>query len=482
MNYFEKLNATLINEGFRDFKKHKIPEQIYCKNYLEFKSIFLNILLRLNEKKIFILTDGQFKLAELNETINIDQKIQDIFLHDLEINYKNLAFECQVSPGQIHASEKYLNYVDECVSKVKDCCRVFIALGSGTITDLLKHSLYRTHSEALFISIPTAMTVTAFTSSFSVLDIDGAKRTRESKAVDYTFWLEPLLQAAPMSLSRAGYGDLLARFVAYGDWFLGYKLGVSESYNELGFRLMEPFSIALKELSLEFKNSHLCYAAVSLLSPALAMAGIAMSLSGETTPLSGYEHVISHGLDYLRISSQRELVLHGEQVALASLASAMTFDWLLEFAAFEHNKFRTLTEKEADKLIFQLLLKAPYNILAENLFKIDKEKIENVKNIFLKDYMKKSEKWSIAKENISFFINEFPDIKEHLKVLTIRASELEKLLSNANLPIFPEATEPSTSALEFRWALRFSPFVRTRFSVADFIFWIGEDPCIVAAI
>ena len=27
------------------------------------------------------------------------------------------------------------------------------------------------------------------------------------------------------------------------------------------------------------------------------------------------------------------------------------------------------------------------------------------------------------------------------------------------IPIFPEATQPSTSALEYRWALRFSPFL-----------------------
>lgn len=482
MKYFEILNTTLINEGFSDFKKYKIPEQIYCKNYLNFKNILLNILSQLNEKKIFLLTDGQFKLAELNEDINIDQKIQNIFTNEIEIYYKNIAEECNIQPEQIHASEKYLNYIDDCINSIKDNCKVFVALGSGTITDLLKHSLYRTYSKAIFISIPTAMTVTAFTSSFSVIEIDGAKRTRESKQIDYTIWIEPLLQAAPISLSRAGYGDLLARFVAYGDWFLGYKLGISDNYNELAFRLMDPFSIALKELSLTFKHSHLSSAAVSLLSPALAMAGLAMSLSGETTPLSGYEHVISHSLDYLRLTAHRELVLHGEQVALASLASAMTFDWLFDFETFEQNKFRTLNEKEADKLILQLLLKAPYNVAENSFFEIEKKQIESVKNIFLHDYMKKSDKWAVAKNNISFFIKDFPVIKEHLKKLTIRAYELELLLSNANLPIFPEATLPSTSALEYRWALRFSPFIRSRFSIADFIFWIGEDPCAVAAV
>ncbi|RXL92760.1 iron-containing alcohol dehydrogenase, partial [Citrobacter sp. AAK_AS5] len=83
---------------------------------------------------------------------------------------------------------------------------------------------------------PTALTVPAVTSAFAVIDFHGAKRTLQARPVSAAFWVRPFLDCAPPRMSRAGYGDLLARFVAYGDWFLGYRLGVMARYDESAFR------------------------------------------------------------------------------------------------------------------------------------------------------------------------------------------------------------------------------------------------------
>ncbi|WGL61186.1 iron-containing alcohol dehydrogenase [Pigmentibacter sp. JX0631] len=482
MQNFEKLIKTLRNEEIQNFKDSKIPEQYYCNNYADFKNILLKLNANYSAKKLFILSDGEFKNSSLEEPTSIDKKICDILKDDFEIIFKNLSVDAKVNPQEIHASEHYLKYIDSYINEVKCNCQIYISLGSGTITDLLKHSLYNNYKDAIFISIPTAMTVTAFTSSFSVLDIGGAKRTRQSKHIDHTIWIEPLLQAAPIALSRAGYGDLLARFVAYGDWYLGFKLGISKNYNELAFRLMDVYCDELKILAPNFANNKLSSSAVESLAPILSMAGIAMSLSGETTPLSGYEHVISHGLDFLKLTAGKELVLHGEQVALASLTSAMSFDWILSIDSFDEKKFRTLTLNEADKLVSKLLLNAPYFGINEVDKQINKNNIELAKEEFLKDYIVKNEKWNEMKELFHCFIKDFEETKNKIKSLTIRAQDLEDILVKSKLPIYPEATNPAISALEYRWAVRFSPFVRSRFSIGDFLFWIGEDPCVVAAI
>ena len=123
---------------------------------------------------------------------------------------------------------------------------LIITLGSGSITDLVKHALYSQQIPAPFITIPTALTVTAFTSAFAILDFSGAKRTLLSRPVTATFWVEPFLESAPARMSRAGYGDLLARFIAYGDWLIGYRLGVMDRYDEGPYRLMEPFVPGIK--------------------------------------------------------------------------------------------------------------------------------------------------------------------------------------------------------------------------------------------
>ena len=67
-----------------------------------------------------------------------------------------------------------------------------------------------------------------------------------SRPVSAAFWARPFLECAPPGMSRAGFGDLLARFVAYGDWLLGYRLGVMERYDESAFRLMEPFAVGIR--------------------------------------------------------------------------------------------------------------------------------------------------------------------------------------------------------------------------------------------
>ncbi|KAB8028443.1 iron-containing alcohol dehydrogenase [Fluviispira multicolorata] len=492
--WFEKLIKTFENEKIDYLANPNIPKQFYCKEFSDFNSYFfqtLKVSLDQSKKnKIFILHDGVFKKSALNSSENIIDKIIEILSENFIVTVKNLSFECQVNSLDIHASEEYLKKTSELIQN-EESCNIFIALGSGTITDLLKHALFISNPNAIFISIPTAMTVTAFTSSFSVVDISGAKRTRPSKLIYATFWIESLLQAAPMQLSRAGYGDLLARFVAYGDWYLGYKLGISEKYDELAFRLMDAYAEPIKQIAKEFGKENLSQSASEISAATLAMAGIAMSLSGETTPLSGYEHVISHGLDFLRLISNRPLVLHGEQVALASLTSAMSFDWIFEIEKFDLKKMRSMSEKDTRQIINHFFNSAPFFGREEEKY-LDSERklfeaqsadtLNSAKEIFIKDYLIKSSKWDISKETFSIFINEWPVIKEYLKKLTIRSNEMQELLELACLPTFPEATTPNTTALEYRWALRFSPFIRSRFCIADFIFWLGEDTCTVGAI
>lgn len=483
MSSFDLIESTLIKENINVNQNEYVPKQFYFRSFTKFHnkiSSYLNCISSKNNN-IFILSDGNFKAANVDSKLDATELIIQKLNKNFIIDHKILSLECGVSPNEIHASEYFLNRTIQIINQTKKDS-IFIALGSGTITDLLKHALFLLQSDSIFISIPTAMTVTAFTSSFSVIDINGAKRTRQSKSIDSTFWIEPLLQAAPIRLSRAGYGDLLARFVAYGDWYLSYKIGITNYYNELAYRLMEVFSGQLKSSANYFGEDILSSKAVETTASSLAMAGIAMSLCGETTPLSGYEHVISHALDFLRIISNRPLVLHGEQVALGALTSAMTFDWLIDSNNMDKIKLYEFSNIDIEKIINKYLLNAPFFGLEILSNQIDLDLLNNVKQTFINDYLTKLEKLNLAKVNFNDFQNTWNNTRDHLLRITMRSKEMISLLESAKLPTFPEATHPSTSALEYRWALRFAPFVRTRFCIADFIFWINEDTCTAAAI
>src|SRR5690349_4666064 len=60
-----------------------------------------------------------------------------------------------------------------------------VALGSGSVCDVAKHTCYLAEREdntsTTLVLVPTAASVTAFTSSLAVLLVDGVKRTRPSR-------------------------------------------------------------------------------------------------------------------------------------------------------------------------------------------------------------------------------------------------------------------------------------------------------------
>jgi glycerol-1-phosphate dehydrogenase [NAD(P)+] len=376
-------------------------------------------------------------------------------------------------PGELHASHDCLERIRGVVREGKE--EAAIALGSGSITDLVKHALHLEGRNLPFVSIPTALTVTAFTSSFAIIDFHGAKRTLQSRPVSAAFWVRPFLECAPPGMSRAGYGDLLARFVAYGDWFLGHRLGVMERYDESAFRLMEPFAGGIRGAADGFAGYPLPQEATACTAAALAMAGISMSTAGETTPLSGFEHVISHALDFLRLTAGRDLVFHGEQVALGSLVSARTIDRLLAIETLKDVAWRDEDIGQSLRVLEERMATAPLPRGGEPY----RDKIDAARAEFSVEYRKKSERWAAARPRIGSFVDAWGDIRLELARLTMRAGELEPLLRKSGLPCRPGETDPPTTEEEFRWAVAFSPFVRVRMNLSDLLFWMGRENLVV---
>ena len=75
-----------------------------------------------------------------------------------------------------------------------------------------------------------------------------------------------------------------------------------------------------------------------MLAKLIALGGLAMSLSHATTPMSGYEHVMSHILDLQAEVEKRPLAQHGSQVSLTTMLAAEAYQrFLEEFDAGEVN-------------------------------------------------------------------------------------------------------------------------------------------------
>ncbi|MBN1346824.1 MAG: iron-containing alcohol dehydrogenase [Phycisphaerae bacterium] len=206
-----------------------------------------------------------------------------------------------------------------------------VTFGSGTVTDLAKHAMYLIEQGggATFehICCPTACTVTAFTSSMAVLAVDGVKRTIRSRAPDVVLVDLAMIRDAPIELTRAGFGDLMARCTAYGDWYLGDVFGVDETFNTVPFDLLARAEQGLLDQATVIGRRELN--GLRTLADALMLAGIGMSIVDQTTPISGWEHVLSHYLDLRAMADDRPTGLHGAQVGASTLISALAFEELL---------------------------------------------------------------------------------------------------------------------------------------------------------
>ena len=474
--WFETLQQALDREGIpRDPKKAVlVPAQHYAESLGELRQA----LARWHRESlpsggtIRIFVDGVAKKCSEGPTADIDSEFRTL-LEGAGIAYRwtDLSEALAMPTEELHASHDCLERIRGVVRQGSDAAAV--VLGSGSITDLVKHALQMENVAVPFVSIPTALTVTAFTSAFAVIDFHGAKRTLQSRPVSAAFWVKPFLECAPPRMSRAGYGDLLARFVAYGDWFFGHRLGVMERYDESAYRLMEPFAAGIRDAADGFAVSPLPREATACTAAALAMAGISMSTAGETTPLSGFEHGISHGLDFLRLTAGRELVFHGEQVALGSLVSARTIDRLLAMESLSGVAWRDEDIGQALRALEERMAAAP---LPRGLFQ---DKMEAALSEFSTEYRKKSQRWADARPRVGSFVNAWEDIRTDLSRLTMRSEEMEKLLKQAGLPCQPGKTVPPTTEEEFRWAVAFSPFVRVRMNLSDLLFWMGREDLVV---
>ena len=336
-----------------------------------------------------------------------------------------------------------------------------VAVGSGSVTDLVKYARHLKvggGGAALpMVAIPTAASVTAYTSALAVLLIDGVKRTLPAAPPEYVIADGAILAAAPPALTRAGFGDVLARSVSYGDWYLAAQLGMAEGYSEVPGKLLEPAESRMIEAAAEVGRGEV--EAVMLVMEALLLAGLAMSLVNQTSPLSGWEHVISHFLDMTAEHDRREMALHGEQVGVGTLISARAYE----------RAWRTL---DPDRLLWEPTEHDVRHALSQihRTFR-PYDPSGRMADEIERDASRKLRLWqsTAADHRTSRSAWQAGSITEAIQRLTRTAEAIEAALTTAGAPTrFADLTQPVSdrSALA---AVRFGHLIRARFTLGDLL-------------
>jgi glycerol-1-phosphate dehydrogenase [NAD(P)+] len=195
--------------------------------------------------------------------------------------------------------------------------RAFIAVGSGTITDIARFVSLQTGGA--FISMPTAPSVDGYTSPITPMVVQRLKITAPGHLPQAIFADLDVLRAAPQRMIAAGVGDVIAKWTSTADWKLSHILwgdrydeGIALRFNAARQKVAD----AAPEIALASEQG------IQALFEGLLESGLCMADFGTSFPASGSEHLFSHFWESRLLHEQRPALLHGAKVGVGTILAA----------------------------------------------------------------------------------------------------------------------------------------------------------------
>jgi len=363
--------------------------------------------------------------------------------------------------GQVHTDMPHI----QAVQRRLRAGVALLSVGSGTVTDIAKHAAYLFEQAGgprlPFVVLQTANSVSAYTSNMAPTFVDGVKRTLPSRYPDALVCDLETLRDAPREMTVAGVGDLLAAFVSFPDWLLAHRLGLDESYTEFPQMLMGPLDEIFLAEAEAIRAGTL--AGMAVLAKLIALGGLAMSLAHATTPMSGYEHVMSHILDLLAEQAGQPLAQHGSQVALASILGTAAYQhFLTGFEPDEVNLGRSYPSAQAMQARIESTFAAvdPSGRAGAECWA---------------DYRLKLEAWHAHRPQFEAALRGWPALRAELQSLTRPPERLAEILRAIDAPLTFSELAPPASEQQAKFAFLNAPLMRKRLTVGDVLLFVNWD-------
>lgn len=213
--------------------------------------------------------------------------------------------------------------------------RIFVAVGSGTITDITRFTSHRSRNP--FISFPTAGSVDAYTSQNSAMTIGEMKGSVYCQAPIAIFTDIPTIMGAPDAMTASGVADLLGKFSSTADWMMSMLIWGADFDQQIYTRLLQNAQrIAQNVRGISRHEAE----SMAVLMDCQYESGFCMADFGNSAPASGGEHHIAHAWEMMFHWEGREGLQHGDAVGVAAL-----------FEASQYERLRSLSKDEAQHLL-----------------------------------------------------------------------------------------------------------------------------------
>lgn len=199
-----------------------------------------------------------------------------------------------------------------------------VAVGSGTINDLVKLAAHLTGRS--YLCVATAASMDGYTAYGASITRDGSKQTFACPAPQAVLADLDILAAAPPAMTASGYADLQAKLTAGADWILADELGVEPIDPEVWAIVQDDLRTALAAPAAARAGEP---AAIAALTTGLMLGGFAMQRHQTSRPASGAEHQFSHLWDMEHLTGEDGAPSHGFKVGVATLAVAALYEAML---------------------------------------------------------------------------------------------------------------------------------------------------------
>ncbi len=195
--------------------------------------------------------------------------------------------------------------------------RAFLAVGSGTVTDIARFVTLQTGGA--FISLPTAPSVDGYTSPITPMVVKRLKITAPGHLPQAIFADLDTLRAAPRPMIAAGVGDVIAKWTSTADWKLGRLLWGDRYDAAIAGRFLGALQRvvdAADEIAAASEDG------IRALMEGLIESGLCMADFGTSFPASGSEHLLSHFWESRLLVERRPALLHGAKVGVGTVLAA----------------------------------------------------------------------------------------------------------------------------------------------------------------
>jgi Glycerol dehydrogenase and related enzymes len=330
--------------------------------------------------------------------------------------------------------------------------RLYVAVGSGTITDIVRFATHRTGRA--FVSMATAPSVDAYASIVAPMLVEGMKRTVAAQAPLAVFADNAALAAAPAAMIAAGFGDVVCKYSAVADWRLGALLWDEVIDEAIARRSVEAARSCVEAAaSIGQKKPE----GLAVLMAALVESGLCMAEAGNSKPASGAEHQYSHFWEMRLIAEHRPPVLHGLKVGIGTLEAARLWDAVRGLSK-EAAAARLSRSPLPDRSAAEQRIRSVYRGAAEETIASQRRFLALTEA----DY-------EALKAKI---LGSWDSIQGYARTVPSRA-ETERLLELAHCPT--EARELGLGEREIAESLECAHYIRDRFTVKKLALMLGID-------